>query len=128
MTEAVKVAVRVRPFNQREIDRGAKLIINMDGKLTQINDPDNPNQPAKDFSFDYSYWSHDNFHVDEQGVNIADTEKYHSQRKVFDDLGQGVLDNAVQGFNCSLFAYGQTGSGKSYSMVGYGPNRVRNIF
>merc|ERR1712048_1431429 len=37
--------------------------------------------------------------------------------------GQGVLDNAYKGFNCSLFAYGQTGAGKSYSMVGYGPNK-----
>lgn len=42
---------------------------------------------------------------------------------MFDDLGQGVLDNAWKGYNCSLFAYGQTGSGKSYSMVGYGANK-----
>lgn len=48
---------------------------------------------------------------------------YASQKKVFDDLGRGVLDNAFEGFNCSLFAYGQTGSGKSYSMVGYGANK-----
>ncbi|BFZ12722.1 hypothetical protein BsWGS_15761 [Bradybaena similaris] len=48
---------------------------------------------------------------------------YASQMRVFQDLGQGVLRNAFEGYNCSLFAYGQTGSGKSYSMVGYGPNR-----
>ncbi|KAK2181347.1 hypothetical protein NP493_403g07034 [Ridgeia piscesae] len=48
---------------------------------------------------------------------------YASQQKVFDELGKGVLDNAFQGYNCSLFAYGQTGSGKSYSMVGYGVNK-----
>ncbi|KAK3085516.1 hypothetical protein FSP39_004469 [Pinctada imbricata] len=48
---------------------------------------------------------------------------YSSQRRVFQDLGQGVLDNAFEGYNCSLFAYGQTGSGKSYSMIGYGPNK-----
>lgn len=42
---------------------------------------------------------------------------------MFNDLGQGVLDNAWKGYNCSLFAYGQTGSGKSYSMVGYGANK-----
>uniref|UniRef100_A0A0M3ILV7 Kinesin-like protein n=1 Tax=Ascaris lumbricoides TaxID=6252 RepID=A0A0M3ILV7_ASCLU len=45
------------------------------------------------------------------------------QRKVFDDLGKGVLNNAWKGYNCSLFAYGQTGSGKSYSMVGYKNNK-----
>lgn len=42
---------------------------------------------------------------------------------MFEDLGNGVLDNAWKGYNCSLFAYGQTGSGKSYSMVGYGVNK-----
>ena len=40
-----------------------------------------------------------------------------------DDLGIGVLENAWQGYNVSLFAYGQTGAGKSYSMVGYGEDK-----
>lgn len=50
--------------------------------------------------------------------------KYADQKKVFDALGKQVLDNAWNGFHCSLFAYGQTGSGKSYSMVGFGANKV----
>jgi hypothetical protein len=37
------------------------------------------------------------------------------------------LDNAWQGYHCCLFAYGQTGSGKSYSMIGYGTNKVNII-
>ena len=45
------------------------------------------------------------------------------QKQVFNHLGRGVLENAWNGYNCSLFAYGQTGSGKSYSMVGYGNNK-----
>ena len=45
------------------------------------------------------------------------------QRQVFNDLGQGVLDNAWEGYNATLFAYGQTGSGKSYSMIGYAANK-----
>ena len=45
------------------------------------------------------------------------------QQNVFKDLGQGVLDNAWEGYNAALFAYGQTGSGKSYSMIGYGANK-----
>ena len=51
------------------------------------------------------------------------TSFFSYQRRVFSDLGQGVLDNAWQGYNAALFAYGQTGSGKSYSMIGYGPNK-----
>lgn len=45
------------------------------------------------------------------------------EREVSRDLGQGVLENAWQGYNATLLAYGQTGWGKSYSMIGYGANR-----
>eukprot|EP00794_Sanderia_malayensis_P019282 gene19282-21208_t len=38
--ESVRVAVRVRPFNSREKDRSAKLIIDMEGKMTTIKNPD----------------------------------------------------------------------------------------
>ena len=48
---------------------------------------------------------------------------YAGQQEVFNDVGMGVLQNAYEGFNTSLFAYGQTGAGKSYSMVGYGANK-----
>ncbi|XP_060063153.1 kinesin-like protein KIF28 [Ylistrum balloti] len=122
--EGVKVAVRVRPFNQREKDRKAHLMIKMSGQMTSISNPENPNEEPKKFSFDYSYWSHDGMVESADGVFEATPgSNYASQRKVFEDLGQGVLDNAFEGYNCSLFAYGQTGSGKSYSMVGYGANR-----
>ena len=36
---SVKVAVRVRPFNDREKDRNSKLIIRMEGNTTFIKDP-----------------------------------------------------------------------------------------
>ncbi|OWF50134.1 Kinesin-like protein KLP6 [Mizuhopecten yessoensis] len=122
--EGVKVAVRVRPFNQREKDRKANLMIKMSGQMTSIANPETPNEEPKKFSFDYSYWSHDGMVETAEGVLQATPgSSYASQREVFEDLGQGVLDNAFEGYNCSLFAYGQTGSGKSYSMVGYGANR-----
>ena len=63
----------------------------------------------KTFTFDYSY----NSFVPE------DADDHASQETVWNDLGVGVLENAWQGFNVSLFAYGQTGSGKSHSMMGY---------
>ena len=50
------------------------------------------------------------------------SSKYSDQDHVFNELGQQVLDNAWEGYNCCLFAYGQTGSGKSYSMVGFEKN------
>eukprot|EP00697_Spironema_sp_BW2_P012877 gnl/Spiro4/29556_TR14478_c0_g1_i1.p1 gnl/Spiro4/29556_TR14478_c0_g1~~gnl/Spiro4/29556_TR14478_c0_g1_i1.p1 ORF type:complete len:1167 (+),score=471.93 gnl/Spiro4/29556_TR14478_c0_g1_i1:102-3602(+) len=120
MTESVKVAVRVRPFNAREKERNAVLIITMNGHQTTITNPEGGE--VKPFTFDYSYWSHDH------------SQKFHDQSDVYQDLGEGVLNNAWDGFNVSLFAYGQTGSGKSYSMVGYGeakgivPQACENLF
>jgi len=46
-----------------------------------------------------------------------------AKEKVFNDLGRAMLDNAWNGYNCSVFAYGQTGSGKSYSVMGNEVNR-----
>jgi len=121
MSEALKVAVRCRPFNQREIDRDAKLVIDMVGATTIIRHPDSGEE--KKFTFDYSYWSHDGFETDENGYMRPSNDKYADQTKVFNDLGVGLLNNAWNGFNCCVFAYGQTGSGKSYSIVGYGENK-----
>jgi pSer/pThr/pTyr-binding forkhead associated (FHA) protein len=99
----------------------AKCCIKMNGPSTTIVNPDNGKE--KTFAFDFSYWSHDAFETDEKGFMVAVDNRYASQRTVFDDIGQSILDNAFQGYNCSLFAYGQTGAGKSYSMVGYGVNK-----
>ncbi|EUB62333.1 Kinesin-related protein [Echinococcus granulosus] len=80
----------------------------------------------KSFTFDHSYWSHDGFTVDENGILVPNgvSSRYISQENIFTDLGIGILKNASDGYNCSLFAYGQTGSGKSYSVVGYGKNNI----
>lgn len=125
--ENVKVAVRVRPFNGREKDRNAQLIIDMQGATTTITDPSNSSD-VKKFTFDYSYWSHDGCKDDGTGYFGPDTshphgKKFADQKKVYNELGQGVLNNAWEGYNSTLFAYGQTGSGKSWSMVGYGVNK-----
>ncbi|XP_013411854.1 kinesin-like protein KIF28P [Lingula anatina] len=123
-TENIKVAVRVRPFSQREKDSNAQRIIDMDGVTTYIKDPAaRPGEEPKKFIFDHSYWSHDGFKEEKDGYFSPATAKYSDQTKVFNDLGRGMLTNAWEGYNCSIFAYGQTGSGKSYSIMGYGANK-----
>lgn len=121
--ENVKVAVRVRPFNKREKARNATLIVEMKGQTTYLTNPEEPGEEPKKFTFDYSYWSHDGFEEKPNGYLGATNPKYADQMKVYNDLGKGVLTNAWEGFNTSLFAYGQTGSGKSWSIVGYGTNK-----
>ncbi|XP_078086771.1 kinesin-like protein KIF28 [Mustelus asterias] len=122
--DSVKVAVRVRPFNQMEKDAGSHCIISMLLNSITICDPRNRNN-VKSFTFDLAYWSHSAFIKNEEGILIPDgpTSRYADQRRVFDDLGQEMLKNAWKGYNATLLAYGQTGSGKSYSMIGYGPDR-----
>ncbi|KFH05223.1 putative Chromosome-associated kinesin KLP1 [Toxoplasma gondii VAND] len=119
---SVKVAVRVRPFNDREKTMNARLCIDMNGKSTTITNVDDEKQ-NRTFAFDYSYWSHDGFENDDNGYSRPVSAKYADQEKVFNDIGKDVLNNAFEGYNACLFAYGQTGSGKSYSMVGYGANK-----
>ncbi|KAF4713789.1 hypothetical protein FOZ63_030743, partial [Perkinsus olseni] len=80
----------------------------------------------KRFTFDYSFWSHDDYEIDSlTGVSQpkGSSSRYADQQRVFEAVGVDVLNNAWEGYHCCLFAYGQTGSGKSYSMVGYGANR-----
>lgn len=55
---SVKVGVRVRPFNQREKDLNCKLCVDMIGPTTRLFDADDP-EKFRDFTFDYSFWSHD---------------------------------------------------------------------
>jgi hypothetical protein len=112
---SVKVAVRVRPFNPREIELKSKLCIQMNGQTTVLI---SSSGSSREFSFDYSFWSHDSFAIDAVGKYIPLSEKYADQKKVFDEVGEEILSNAIAGYHCCLFAYGQTGSGKSYSMVG----------
>ena len=130
----VKVVVRVRPFNNREIDRNATCIVQMQGEQTVLSPPPDADprsgrssrgiyEGQKTFKYDKSYWS----------FNKDDTH-FSGQDALFGDLGTPLLDNAFKGYNNCIFAYGQTGSGKSYSMMGYGeeagviPRICRDMF
>ncbi|CAD6199176.1 unnamed protein product [Caenorhabditis auriculariae] len=53
---SVKVAVRVRPFNQREIGNESKCIIGVTANTTTINGRD-LGKETHSFNFDHSYWS-----------------------------------------------------------------------
>nr|XP_060624068.1 kinesin-like protein KIF1A isoform X17 [Anolis sagrei ordinatus] len=105
---SVKVAVRVRPFNSREMGKDSKCIIQMTGNTTTIINPKQPKETPKSFSFDYSYWSH----------TTPDDINYASQKQVYRDIGEEMLQHAFEGYNVCIFAYGQTGAGKSYTMMG----------
>eukprot|EP00954_Amorphochlora_amoebiformis_P017865 1322103-Amorphochlora_amoeboformis.AAC.2 len=109
--DAIRVAVRVRPFNAREKKRNAGLGITMDpatGLVHAKGTVPGGDSFNKKYYFDHALWSHDGFGTDE----------YVSQENLFDILGKDLLLSAWEGYNVCLFAYGQSGSGKSFSMTG----------
>ncbi|KAM3930262.1 kinesin-like protein KIF13B isoform 1-T1 [Leptodactylus fuscus] len=110
----VKVAVRIRPMNKRELDLHTKCVVDVEKDQvvlypanSNLSKGDARSQP-KVFAYDHCFWSMDE----------SVTEKFAGQDVVFQCLGENILQNAFEGYNACIFAYGQTGSGKSYTMMG----------
>ncbi|CAK8691357.1 unnamed protein product [Clavelina lepadiformis] len=104
--ECVKVVVRCRPLNQKEIGQHHESVVNMDLKMgqVQIKNPKNPTDTPKAFTFDSIYdWNS-------------------TQTDIFEETFQGLLDSVLNGFNGTIFAYGQTGTGKTFTMEGVRSN------
>uniref|UniRef100_A0AAX7VW16 Kinesin-like protein KIF14 n=1 Tax=Astatotilapia calliptera TaxID=8154 RepID=A0AAX7VW16_ASTCA len=105
---AVTVAVRVRPFSARLVEKAEKSsqVIFMNGQETVVQHPES--KQSYSFTYDFSFCS-----VDASDSNFA------CQQTVYETLAKPLLLRAFEGFNTCLFAYGQTGSGKSYTMMGF---------
>ncbi|CAM4804717.1 unnamed protein product [Rotaria magnacalcarata] len=113
----VKVAIRVRPFLQREKAHEQKSCIAIHPQTSQIVIGD-----RKTFKYDYVF-----------GPKIQQEELYQT-------CVEPMLTNVCDGYNVTIFAYGQTGSGKTFTMTGgnilsipekdYGiiPRSVQTIF
>ncbi|XP_073491542.1 uncharacterized protein [Aquarana catesbeiana] len=104
----VKVAVRVRPLNQREEGLNSECVVRVSGNqitlLPPISCKEKDRKEPHTFTYDNCFWTEDRH----------DT----GQEDVFENLGDGVLENVWLGYNVCIFAYGQTGSGKTFSMMG----------
>lgn len=92
----IKVAIKSRPLLRREID----LKLQPSWKIK-----DNTIQDAGDNSAGILDFDH-----------IFDEEI--SNQEVFDVVGKPIVDQAIKGFNGTIFAYGQTASGKTHTMLG----------
>ena len=124
--ESVRVAVRVRMFNDREAGKSKKCIRmrqEAQGSRTWVVQEDGT---EKEFKFDFSYQS-----CDQEDTAMGEWANQVPQRgamglivficaqeTVFNTLGRPVVTDALSGRNICLFAYGQTGAGKSFSMLG----------
>ncbi|KAJ8301882.1 hypothetical protein KUTeg_020869 [Tegillarca granosa] len=111
---AIKVAMRFRPMNVRELNQNAENIVTFsDGKL-DIQDP--VDKKPKTFNFNHLY------------------NPNSSQEKIFEDFGTDLVESFENGFNGAVIAYGQTGTGKSYTIFGQEetpglcPRFIENLF
>jgi hypothetical protein len=98
MSDNVCVAVRVRPFNDREKKRAAKQCLYVDPELPNSITLKNPGDPSaqKAFTFDHVF---DSF--------TDDATRMATQRSVWEAVGKPILDAAWEGYNSTVFAYGQ---------------------
>jgi len=101
----IKVGVRVRPFNYREIDEACDLVVDMNEDGIVNLDMNSVGKGTKTLAFDYTFWSFDG------------SKKKATQESVYEQLGF-FISEALSGYNCAIFTYGQTGTGKSYSLMG----------
>nr|XP_014353587.1 PREDICTED: kinesin-like protein KIF17 [Latimeria chalumnae] len=101
-SESVKVAVRCRPFSERERDLDCQQVVSVDCSRGQcfIHKPGATEEPPKHFTFDGAY------HME------------HSTELIYNEVAYPLVEGVTEGYNGTIFAYGQTGSGKSFTMQG----------
>ncbi|XP_077305270.1 kinesin-like protein KIF19 isoform X2 [Lithobates pipiens] len=105
----ITVALRIRPFNQVEIERGVECITYKLGE--QILLLKDPSGGSEDFlrakrSRDRTF------------VFDAVFDQDATQEHVYESTTKNLVDGIVRGYNATVFAYGPTGTGKTYTMLG----------
>ncbi|KAL0262521.1 Kinesin-related motor protein [Diplodia seriata] len=98
----INVVVRCRGRNDREIRENSGVVVSTNGVKGS----------TVELSMGPSALSNKTYSFDKVFSPAAD------QQMVFDEVVAPILDDVLNGFNCTIFAYGQTGTGKTYTMSG----------
>ncbi|XP_048886202.1 kinesin-like protein KIF18A isoform X2 [Brienomyrus brachyistius] len=114
----VRVVVRVRPANRRELEGNFKNVVQVVDNHMLIFDPkeqevtffhgqklrnrDISKKASKDLKFVFD--------------NVFGEDS--TQQNIFENSTKGILDGVLNGYNCTVFAYGATGAGKTHTMLG----------
>ena len=108
--EAVKVAIRCRPLNDKETTQGHVKIVNINKARGEISVQKPQVEETKQFTFDMVYGD--------------DAE----QGNIYVESSSPIVANVLEGYNGTIFAYGQTGTGKTHTMTGViGDENLRGI-
>jgi len=101
-TANVQVVLRCRPINERELKLNTPrvLMTNSLKKTVDIEQNVKGKSQRKTYTFDQVY----------NGDSL--------QEDVYNTTVKPIVDEVLDGFNCTVFAYGQTGTGKTHTMEG----------
>ncbi|SPP81664.1 kinesin-like protein KIF21A isoform X2 [Drosophila guanche] len=114
---SVRVAVRIRPQNSRELMDMCRICTSV-----TIGEPQILLGSDKAFTFDFVY------------------DCSSKQDQIYDETVRALVESTLQGYNATVLAYGQTGSGKTYTMgtgferesddvkLGIVPRAIQHIF
>ncbi|KAK9827565.1 hypothetical protein WJX74_010806 [Apatococcus lobatus] len=98
----VQVILRCRPVNKDEIANRTPQVIQVNEKQSEVVFYQNVagKMIGRSFHFDKCFGP-------ESG-----------QARLYDQAVSPIVEEVLDGFNCTIFAYGQTGTGKTYTMEG----------
>ena len=109
--ENIQVALRVRPINKKEIQRGEENVWSISNNSTislySNSYKDMIASKRINFSSRMSYPFDYCFSVEENNQHVYNT------------MVKRIALSSLNGINGTVFMYGQTGSGKTYTMMGY---------
>jgi len=103
--ERVSTGVRLRPWLAHEKASGDVSVKIEQPNCITLLDP--LHQTDRVFQCDFVFDSND-----------KTSDDYADQQAVYDAVGMGIVESAVNGHNACLCAYGQTGTGKTHTVVG----------
>ncbi|KAF2752724.1 kinesin family protein-like protein [Pseudovirgaria hyperparasitica] len=98
----INVVVRCRGRSDREVKENSGVVVSANGIKGN----------SLVLSMGPSALSNKTYHFDKVFSHAAD------QCTIYDEVVAPILDEVLEGFNCTIFAYGQTGTGKTYTMSG----------
>ncbi|CAI8602433.1 unnamed protein product [Vicia faba] len=98
----VQVLLRCRPFSEEELRTNAPQVVTCNDYNREVSVSQNVAGKHFDrvFTFDKVF-----------GPSAK-------QKDLYDQAVVPIVNEVLEGFNCTIFAYGQTGTGKTYTMEG----------
>jgi kinesin family member 11 len=105
----VQVAVRCRPLNARERSTGERAVLECledTREVICVGSGAGIKGTASNFVGKKTYTYDHVFGPDS------------SQQDLYEGVVEPIVDEVLQGYNCTVFAYGQTGTGKTHTMEG----------